>query len=129
MRIPIADDYEAARRAIRMLLERRPGWEVCGEAADGPETVLKTESLRPDVVILDLALGADNGLTVAREIAAETPGLPIVLCTIFPTPVLEDEIGHCGIRAVVDKAKAGSELVDTVEKALADPPLRAFAAH
>ena len=62
-------------------------------------------------------------------IAAETPGLPIVLCTIFPTPVLETEIGHCGIRAVVDKAKAGSELVDTVEKALADPPLRAFAAH
>jgi len=41
VRILIADDYEAARRAIRRLLEQRPGWEVCGEAADGLGVVLK----------------------------------------------------------------------------------------
>jgi DNA-binding NarL/FixJ family response regulator len=78
-RILIAVDYDAARRAIRRLLETYPGWEVCEEAADGLGVVLKTAELKPDLVILDLALGMIDGLTAAREISAAMPTLPIVL--------------------------------------------------
>jgi two-component system, LytTR family, response regulator AlgR len=77
VRILIADDYEAARRAIRRLLEGRPGWEVCGEAADGLGVVLKTAELKPDLIILDLALGMINGLTAAREISRAVPVLGV----------------------------------------------------
>src|SRR5258708_28133909 len=80
LRILIADDYEAARRAIRRLLEGRPGWEVCGEAVDGLGVVQKTAELKPDVVILDLALGVIDGLTAARGIST--------LGASFPTAVL-----------------------------------------
>jgi DNA-binding NarL/FixJ family response regulator len=118
VRILIADDYEAARRAIRRLLEQRPGWEVCGEAADGLGVVLKTAELKPDVVILDLALGMIDGLTAAREISRLVPSLPIVLCTIFFTDVLERESPEFGIRAVVDKSDAGTRLVSVVEDLL-----------
>jgi len=72
-RILIADDYEAARRAIRRLLEQRSDWEVCGEAADGLGVVLKAVELKPDLVILDLELGMIDGLTVAREISRAMP--------------------------------------------------------
>ena len=75
-RILIADDYEAARRAIRRLLEQRSDWEVCGEAADGLGVVLKAVELKPDLVILDLELGMIDGLTVAREISRAMPRLP-----------------------------------------------------
>src|SRR5260221_1774939 len=76
VRILIADDYEAAGRAIRRLLEQRPGWEVCGEAADGLGVVLKTAELKPDVVMLDLALGVIEGLTPARDISKLVPRCP-----------------------------------------------------
>src|SRR5260370_2887432 len=82
VRILIADDYEAARRAIRRLLEQRPGWEVCGEAADGRGGVLNTAELKPDVVILDLALGMIDGLAAPREMSRLVPGVPLVLCTV-----------------------------------------------
>jgi DNA-binding NarL/FixJ family response regulator len=118
MRILIADDYEAARRAIRRLLEQRPGWEVCGEAADGLGVVLKTAELRPDLIILDLALGVIDGLTAAREISRTMPRLPIVLCTVFATDVLEQVSQKFGIRAVVDKSNAGTQLVGVVEEVL-----------
>jgi DNA-binding NarL/FixJ family response regulator len=118
VRILIADDYEAARRAIRRLLEGRPGWEVCGEAADGLGVVLKTAELKPDLIILDLALGMIDGLTAAREISRAMPRLPIVLCTIFFTDVLERESQEFGIRAVVDKSEAGTRLVSVVEDLL-----------
>ena len=103
-RILIADDYDAARRAIRRLVEGRPGFEVCGEATDGLGAMLKTVELKPDLVILDLGLGMIDGLTAAREISATMPRLPIVLCTVFATGRLERQSHAFGIRAVVDNA-------------------------
>jgi DNA-binding NarL/FixJ family response regulator len=118
-RILIADDYDAARRAIRRLLETYPGWEVCGEAADGLGVVLKTAELKPDLVILDLALGMIDGLTAAREISAAMPRLPIVLCTVFGARDVPGQQGQeFGIRAVVDKSDAGTQLVSVVEDLL-----------
>jgi DNA-binding NarL/FixJ family response regulator len=117
-RILIADDYDAARRAIRRLLETYPGWEVCGEAADGLGVVLKTAELKPDLVILDLALGMIDGLSAAREISAAMPSLPIVLCTVFAADVPERQSQEFGIRAVVDKSDAGTRLVSVVEDLL-----------
>jgi DNA-binding NarL/FixJ family response regulator len=117
-RILIADDYDAARRGIRRLLEAYPGWEVWGEAADGFGVVLKTAELKPDLVILDLELGMIDGLSAACEISAAMPKLPIVLCTVFATDVAERQIQEFGIRAVVDKNDAGTQLVSVVEDLL-----------
>ena len=114
----IADDYEAARRAIRRLLEQRSDWEVCGEAADGLGVVLKAVELKPDLVILDLELGMIDGLTVAREISRAMPSLPIMLCTVFFADVLKPESQRFGIRAIVDKSNAGMQLLDAVEAVL-----------
>jgi len=115
VRILIADDYDAARRAIRRLVEGRTGWEVCGEATDGLGAVLRTAELKPDLVILDLALGMIDGLAAAREISAAMPSLPTVLCTVFATDVLERQSHEFGIRADVDKSDAGTRLVSVVE--------------
>jgi DNA-binding NarL/FixJ family response regulator len=68
LRILVADDHEIVRRGLVSLLKSHAGWEVCGEAQDGPQAVDKTKGLRPDVVILDTGMPNLNGLEAARQI-------------------------------------------------------------
>ena len=71
--ILIADDHEVARRGIRSLLESHPGWEVCGDAKDGRESVELARRMKPDVVLLDIGMPNLNGLEAARQILAVSP--------------------------------------------------------
>ena len=54
VRILLVDDHPIVRQGLRTLLEGRSGWEVVGEAADGLEALDKVDSLRPDIVVLDV---------------------------------------------------------------------------
>ena len=73
VRILIADDSPFVRRAIRFLLEANPGWEVCGEAANGQEALDRAMKLTPDIIILDLVMPVMNGLQAARRMAVAVP--------------------------------------------------------
>ena len=66
LRILIADDDVTIRHLLRRILEERPGWEVCGEAANGNDAVVQTEQLAPDLAIIDLAMPEKNGIEAAQ---------------------------------------------------------------
>ncbi len=72
-RILIADDHEMVRRGIRSLLEARHDFEV-SEARDGRQAVDKTIELKPDLVILDVAMPLLDGFSAAREIKKNRAG-------------------------------------------------------
>ena len=65
-RILVADDHEIVRRGLVALFDSEPGWEVCGEASDGRQTVEKAQELKPDVVVLDIGMPSLNGLETTR---------------------------------------------------------------
>jgi DNA-binding NarL/FixJ family response regulator len=98
--ILIADDSPVIRRTLRQTLEREDAWEVCGEATDGREAVEKAQRLKPDVVVLDLAMPVMNGLDAAREIRRLSPALPLVMFTNFSMPQFINEALLAGVRAV-----------------------------
>src|SRR5918996_897999 len=79
LRILIADDHEVARRGIRAVLENHPGWEVCGEARDGRESVELSAATKPDLVLLDIGMPNLNGLEAARQILAILPDVAILI--------------------------------------------------
>jgi DNA-binding NarL/FixJ family response regulator len=69
VRIVIADDHRIFRAGLRSLLAAEPGFEVVGEAADGGEVVALVEKLRPDILLLDVAMPRMPGLEVLRALA------------------------------------------------------------
>ena len=82
VRILIADDHEVFRRGTQTLLESRPGWHVCGEAATGREAIEKTKKLKPDVVIMDISMPELNGLEAAEQILKYAPQTEVLILTI-----------------------------------------------
>ncbi len=82
LRILLADDHEVVRRGLKELLEAQPGWEVVDEATNGREAIEKAERLKPDVVILDIAMPALNGLEATRQISESLPRTEILILTV-----------------------------------------------
>ena len=70
--------------AERKILKKRPDWEIIGEASNGREALVQTESLKPDVIILDITMPQMSGLDVARKITQMTPASRVVMSITLP---------------------------------------------
>src|SRR5882762_801857 len=121
-RILIADGNDVVRKLLKLLIESRPGWTVCGEAIDGEDAQRKARELRPDVIILDLAMSGLNGLLAAREISKVLPSVPILLHTVNNIPAVIAEAKKFGIRRVIGKGGDGEVLLNAIQEELAAKP-------
>jgi two-component system, chemotaxis family, chemotaxis protein CheY len=102
VRILIADDSEQVRSAMAFLI-RGLGWEVCGAVADGEAAVEKAVELKPDLLVLDIAMPKRDGWSAGRKIRASLPDTPIVLYTFLPSSYVEDQAKQMGFQGVVEK--------------------------
>lgn len=110
IRIVIADDHRLVREGLRKLLELQPGLTVVGEAADGPEALRQVAGLRPDLLLLDVAMPRVSGFDVLAELAASGSGVRAVLLT---ASIEGEEIAaalRLGARGVVLKDTAAEQL-------------------
>lgn len=115
LRILIADDHEIVRQGLRSLLQSRPGWEVCGEAADGWEAVRKAAELHPDIVALDVGMPNLNGLDAARQILKNDPRKKILFLTIYESEQLARSVAGVGAKGLILKSDAGKDLINAVD--------------
>jgi DNA-binding NarL/FixJ family response regulator len=114
-RILIADDHDVVRCGVRTLLEMHPGWTVCGEARDGREAVAKVAELKPDLVVLDIAMPTLNGMDAARQILKSRPGTPILILTLYESDELIRQVLETGARGFILKSDAAQNLLLAVE--------------
>ena len=117
IRILVVDDNDLVRRGMRQLLQQHEGWEVCGEAANGQEAVVRVEELAPDVVVLDFAMPTMNGIEAARQIHDEHPNTTIVMCSMYLDRQLATLARGVGITSVLSKSNVG-QVVKGVEAGL-----------
>lgn len=122
VRLLIADDHAVVRRGLRTLLEARPGWEVCGEAATGGEAVAQAARLRPDVIIMDISMPDMDGLEAMRQILASAPASQILVLTMHDAPEIIERMVAGGARGYVLKSDAERDLADAVEAACLRKP-------
>jgi DNA-binding NarL/FixJ family response regulator len=116
--ILVVDDSETCRKVTRLFLESQLGLDVCGEAVDGVDAIEKARTLKPDLVVLDLAMPRMNGVEAASELRAMMPRVPIVLFTMYDDAVGRASALSAGANLVVSKPSGGWKLIDCVQSLL-----------
>jgi len=115
LRILIADDHDVMRDGTRSLIERQPGWEVCGLAGTGREAVAQAIQLRPDIVIMDMSMPELNGLDAAVQIRRRLPRTEILMFTAHETEDLVREVFEVGAKSFIYKSDAHEFLVEAIQ--------------
>lgn len=114
-RILLADDHEVVRAGLRALLEEQQGWEVVAEAVDGREAVEKATKLKPDVVVIDIAMPSLNGLEAVRQIIKAVPHCRVLVLTMYDSDPLIQQVLQAGARGYLLKSDAGRDLVSAID--------------
>lgn len=117
-RILIADDHELMRKGIATTLGEVPGWTVVAQAENGRQAVELAQSVRPDIVILDMTMPELNGLEATRQILANRTGERVLILTAHESEQLVREVLNAGAQGYVLKSDAGRALVSAVEALL-----------
>jgi DNA-binding NarL/FixJ family response regulator len=114
-RILLADDHEVVRAGLRALLEEQSGWEVVAEAVDGRDAVEKATKLKPDVVVIDIAMPSLNGLEAVRQIVKTVPNAKVLVLTMYDSDPLIQQVLQAGARGYLLKSDAGRDLVSAID--------------
>jgi pilus assembly protein CpaE len=122
MRVLLVDDDERFRETLRHLLAQRGEAEILGEAADGEEALRLAESLRPDVVLVDLAMPRMNGLEVTRQLKARRPEVLIVIITVHDDEAYRRTALAAGAEAFLVKKTLGVDLWPTLRRVAGHGP-------
>lgn len=119
-RILIADDNKAVRASLRSLLAANNELEVCGEADGGREAVQKALDLKPDLVILDIAMPDLSGLAAGQLIKQSLPDVRIVFLSVHEDKQWIQTAALIGARGYVTKSESSTVLLSAVDAVLQD---------
>jgi DNA-binding NarL/FixJ family response regulator len=117
-RILVADDSDAIRRVVHTYLAKRD-FDVCGEAADGEDAIKKALELKPDLILLDLAMPRTNGIKAASALKGTMPNVRIILFTMYSEAVGRTfPREQLAVDAVIAKAEGMERLEQCVQRLL-----------
>ena len=110
----LADDHPIVRDGLRFLLNAQPDMEVVGEAADGQETLQAIRDVRPDIVILDIAMPVLNGIAVAEQLQELYPEVQVIILSMHSTTEHIFRALRAGAEGYLVKETAGEEVLDAI---------------
>ena len=114
IRILLADDHAVVRQGFKMILDAEADMEIVGEAGNGRQAVDLAEQLRPDVVVMDVAMPELNGIEATRRLASSVPHARVVALSMHKDSVYVREILRAGARGYLLKDSGAADLVAAI---------------
>jgi DNA-binding NarL/FixJ family response regulator len=118
IRIVLADDHPIVLDGLRNLIRAEPDFELVGEAASGLSALKIVREQRPDVAVLDISMPELNGIVLSRRLAAEMPGLRLLVLTLHEDRAYLNQALEAGVRGYVLKRSAVENLVQAIRAVL-----------
>jgi len=117
----VVDDQAPFRAAARAVLRRIDDFSLVGEAASGEEAVAMSESLSPDLVLMDINMGEMNGIEAARQVRAAHPSTMVILVSTYAAEDLPADARSSGAAAYVHKDELSPRLLRALWDRGGDP--------
>ncbi len=114
IRVLLVDDHAVVREGYRRLLEREPGIDVVGEAADAAEACAGAAALAPDVVVMDIGLPGVSGIEAMRRMLAHRPELRVLMFSMHEDAIFCSRAFEAGALGYLSKSSAPEALVQAV---------------
>src|ERR1700756_3274597 len=114
IRILLADDHAVVRQGFKMILSAHADMEIVGEAGNGRDAVQLAEELRPDVVVMDVAMPELNGIEATRRLGTSAPHTRVLALSMHKDSVYVREILRAGARGYLLKDSPAGDLVAAV---------------
>ncbi len=114
MKILLADDHNVLRKGLRRILEEQPDLEVVGEASDGRQAVHLAQTLKPDIVVMDIAMPLMNGLEATRQILQRNSSLNVLILSMYSDENYIVQVLRAGARGYLLKDTAEEDLITAV---------------
>jgi DNA-binding NarL/FixJ family response regulator len=116
-RVLLADDHILIRAGLRLVVEQQPEFTVVGEAADGRQAVALAESLKPDIVVMDIGMPGLNGIEACRQIRESLPDTQVVMLSMHSDEGYVLRALKAGARAYLLKDSAEADLARAIRAA------------
>lgn len=115
IKVLLADDHAMIREGTRRILEESGNIEVIGEASDGAEAIRQATALRPDVVLMDIAMPKLDGVKATQEIKKNLPSTAVLILSAYDDDAYLFPVLKAGAAGYLLKNCRGSELIDAVK--------------
>jgi DNA-binding NarL/FixJ family response regulator len=122
LRILVADDHGVVRKGICLQLQQYEQFQVVGEAGDGREAVQMAEALKPDVIVMDIAMPNLNGIDATEQIVKNSPQVGVILLSMHSDDSYLSRALNAGARGYLVKETADADLSRAVEVAAQGKP-------
>ena len=118
VRILIADDHTIVRHGLARLLEEQPDLKVVGEATNGQKAVDQALALKPDIVIMDIAMPRMNGIEAAKRIRKQLPKTKILILSMYSHEHYIHELLETGVSGYLLKDSSGRDIIKAIRTAM-----------